>query len=373
MKRILICTICAFLAVGLAAQEPAIKVIQNGNVGIGKSDPETKLDVDGNVKVSLNKYLVAKRTDGRIHQMLGMDGFNSVVFNRSSLTQGMPSSLLFGIGSGRVFDMRNGQNIPVFRLIEATGNVGIGTVNPDAKLTVNGDASKPGGGMWSVFNDSRVISDSRPFDHGLETVLQIEPIFFSYNDKLDLPQSAEYVGVEGAHMQELAPFMIKEASTSDSKGRSLDTYLSYDGTALPYMLVNAVKEQQEIIDDQEARIAELEAKLDKILNAVETGVQLNPTEQTEVNLSADGLSKLEQNRPNPFSGSTLISYEIDADANKAAIEIMNTNGILLKTVPLNHKGEGQLKVNASDLPAGAYYYQLRVDGQLVGSKKMIVN
>jgi len=37
-------------------------------------------------------------------------------------------------------------------------------------------------------------------------------------------------------------------------------YLTYDGTALTYMLINSVKEQQELIRKLERRIEELEKR-----------------------------------------------------------------------------------------------------------------
>jgi len=37
------------------------------------------------------------------------------------------------------------------------GNVGIGTSAPTDKLSVNGTASKPGGGTWAVFSDDWIV------------------------------------------------------------------------------------------------------------------------------------------------------------------------------------------------------------------------
>ena len=39
-------------------------------------------------------------------------------------------------------------------MIATNGEVGIGTTSPDALLTVNGTADKPGGGSWSTFSDA---------------------------------------------------------------------------------------------------------------------------------------------------------------------------------------------------------------------------
>src|ERR1051326_5850307 len=47
------------------------------------------------------------------------------------------------------------------------GRLGIGTTAPDSPLTVNGNASKPGGGSWNVFSDIRLKNVKGKFNTGL--------------------------------------------------------------------------------------------------------------------------------------------------------------------------------------------------------------
>src|SRR5205807_1622330 len=58
-------------------------------------------------------------------------------------------------------------------LVRGDGNVGIGTGAPDAKLTVNGSADKPGGGSWAVFSDERLKNIKGRFTPGLKAVMQL--------------------------------------------------------------------------------------------------------------------------------------------------------------------------------------------------------
>jgi len=51
----------------------------------------------------------------------------------------------------------------VFIDVAPNGRVGIGTNAPDQMLSVNGGASKSGGGSWSVFSDERLKNIKGPF------------------------------------------------------------------------------------------------------------------------------------------------------------------------------------------------------------------
>jgi len=78
-------------------------------------------------------------------------------------------------------------------LIRASGGVGIGANNPDAMLTVNGTADKPGGGSWTVFSDARLKKNIEPLTGALNRLLELRAVTFEYKD----PQSIhELPGVQ---------------------------------------------------------------------------------------------------------------------------------------------------------------------------------
>lgn len=62
-----------------------------------------------------------------------------------------------------------------------SGRVGINTTAPDATLSVNGTASKPGGGSWAAFCDPRLKHDVRPMTGTLDTLLTLHGYTFEYN------------------------------------------------------------------------------------------------------------------------------------------------------------------------------------------------
>jgi hypothetical protein len=82
--------------------------------------------------------------------------------------------------------------------------------------------------------------------------------------------------------------------------------------------------------------------------------------------------EVKQNQPNPFTGSTTVNYTLNNSANVAVV-IYNVAGAKVMSINEGMKAAGShsLRINASDLQAGVYYYTFTADGYTV-TKKMIV-
>jgi hypothetical protein len=142
---------------------------------------------------------------------------------------------------------------PVPRMrITGAGNVGIGTGAPAFLLEVNGAAAKPGGGAWAVSSDARLKQDVKPYTDGLDRLMRIRPVTFRYNERSGHDTKPEYVGVLAQELKEVAPYMVGTFEKDSTE------YLNVDNSALIYMLVNAVKEQQTEIALLKQRIAVFE-------------------------------------------------------------------------------------------------------------------
>lgn len=81
---------------------------------------------------------------------------------------------------------------------------------------------------------------------------------------------------------------------------------------------------------------------------------------------------LEQNFPNPFNPSTIISYSIP-EASNVKLSVFNTLGQQVKIVENVYKNAGNYKItlNASDLNSGIYFYKIEA-GQFSQIRKMIL-
>lgn len=93
--------------------------------------------------------------------------------------------------------------------------------------------------------------------------------------------------------------------------------------------------------------------------------------QSEIEASL-GAAKLYQNAPNPWSSETVIRYKLPQNVATACIYIYDMQGLQLKSIPAEGRGESRVVLTARDLKAGMYLYALVADGQLIDSKQMIL-
>ncbi len=85
------------------------------------------------------------------------------------------------------------------------------------------------------------------------------------------------------------------------------------------------------------------------------------------------LVKMSQNKPNPFSESSVISLNIPDNVKQALIYIFDMNGKQVKTIEIPERGKTDITVHASDLNSGMYIYSLATDGDVCVTRKMIVS
>jgi len=84
-------------------------------------------------------------------------------------------------------------------------------------------------------------------------------------------------------------------------------------------------------------------------------------------------AKLEQNVPNPFSGSSSISYYIPSGFYAAQLMITDMTGRTLKTYTIAQSGYGRQIIYNTELASGMYQYSLLIDGKLIDTKKMVLS
>ena len=82
--------------------------------------------------------------------------------------------------------------------------------------------------------------------------------------------------------------------------------------------------------------------------------------------------RMDQNKPNPFSESTVITLNIPKDTKTATIFIYDLSGKQVKSIPVSERGKTDITVYARDLSAGMYIYSLVVDGQVKVTRRMMV-
>jgi hypothetical protein len=143
-----------------------------------------------------------------------------------------------------------------------SGRVGIGTSMPDQTLSLGvGTASKPGGGSWAVFSDERLKNIKGRFTSGLNAVMQLQPIRYEYkpNNALDIKSEGESVGFSAQAVQKIIP----EAVIKDNKG-----YLLVNNDPIMWTMLNAIKEQQSQIENQQRALTQQQRQIESLKKLV---------------------------------------------------------------------------------------------------------
>ncbi|MGZ6416659.1 MAG: tail fiber domain-containing protein, partial [Bacteroidia bacterium] len=176
--------------------------------------------------------------------------------------------------------------------LTAAGNVGIGVTAPSFQFQVaTNSAGKPTSNTWTVVSDGRLKKDVKPYESGLNDLMQINPVWFTYTGEAGMPQETG-VGVIAQDLQKIAPYMIKPWTYKDSKGGSSTEYLGVDNGAMTYMLINSVKQQQQQIEDLKKQLtespsAQQQQQIDDLKKQLED-------QQKQMQLLLDKMSQLEK-------------------------------------------------------------------------------
>lgn len=119
------------------------------------------------------------------------------------------------------------------------------------------------------------------------------------------------------------------------------------------------------INELKNEIAELKGTSPRKAKAQPTAI--------EETVSDVDMVRMDQNKPNPFSESTVITLNIPSNAQAANIFIYDMSGKQVQSLPVSERGETNITVYAADLSAGMYIYTLVVDSKVAVTRRMIVS
>lgn len=263
-------------------------MLANGNLGIGVVPSSYKFHVEGNSfmngALTINHELKAAGASGL--KFTSDDGISRMrindagkVYIGNNLPQDFSTSALdveggnifftegygvLSIGSNisAGFDTDIGGELQLMAggtrhlYIKSTGLVGVGVNDPGVKFQVgsNGDGTIARANSWSTFSDARFKHNVTPIHSALSTLLLLRGTRFEWNES-----QMKDIGFIAQEVEKVLPEIVQ---TSE------DGYKSVDYARINAVLVEAVKEQQTIIDDQEKRIKALEEKIEKIMSTI---------------------------------------------------------------------------------------------------------
>ena len=212
------------------APTSSIDISADGDVGIGTASPAAQL----HVLETANNSFAAELEQTNATASNGL-------FIKTQTTSSSDAALLVTSNAGATIVLSARNN----------GRVGIGTSAPDQVFSVNGDASKTGGGSWQIFSDERLKTIKGRFNTGLKAVMQLQPLRYEYrrNNALNLKSEGEQVGFAAQTLQKIIPEAV---SRSDSG------FLMVNNDPILWTMLNAIKEQQQEIAELKAQVKKLQ-------------------------------------------------------------------------------------------------------------------
>ena len=162
----------------------------------------------------------------------------------------------FAVGNGTSDGSRaNAMNV------DSLGRMGLGVTSPSSQLQLSlNSASKPTSTLWTVVSDERIKENIRPYEKGLDEILQIETKVFDYNGKAGYPKTKDNIGVIAQEIQSVFPETINTFEAKLNEEDESETELfNFDGHALTYALINSVKELSAKIEELQEEINILKA------------------------------------------------------------------------------------------------------------------
>jgi len=265
-------------------------------------------------------------------------------------------------------------------LISETGRIAVGTVgdcmrhtttNDNTFLIVDGAALKYGDAFWESASDQNLKKNINPLQKSLDKFLGIN--FYDYQYK---KTNQTRYGIMAQEMEDIFPHSMGKLIEEDGT-----EYLTFNPNNLFYTGLKATQEIGEMALAQEIKIEELEkenASLKSEIEAIKEALKNNGIEIAQDDDSRsykEEVPHLLQNKPNPFGETTNIPYFLTKNIEKALILIYDANGKVVEKHKLPVKqGAANLELSLmkNKVSKGVYSYSLIVDGNLVDTKKMLV-
>ncbi len=370
-----------------------------GNLGIGTTAPDARVHASLDVtplsipiiyrgmKSDVQSIATIPSGGGSFHTLIGVEGIATGINSEAWSTgvHGVSQDAGQNIGgdflaTGNVSGcINNHYGVRAEANVNGSTNYGIwasasNACNVNYAGWFNGNVIKTGSDNFT--SDRKLKTDIKPLDNSLEKIKLLNPCSYIFKKdeefkNLNLPQGKQ-MGLIAQELAEVFPELVNENPANkreNNKGELVEytpSFKSVQYVSLIPVLISGIKEQQQLIENQNKKIADLEEKI----NVLSENKTNNATSINQLNSAADGFS-LDQNIPNPFSQETVINYILPQQIKNASLIVYDLSGKQLTSFPLELNAKS-ITITSDKLSAGIYIYSVMADGKIMDSKRMVV-
>jgi hypothetical protein len=303
-----------------------LKVLNNGNVGVGTLTPLYRFNVVGDYGLfsNITGYPTSSALIrcNSVYSSVTTPDFTWWGNDQTGLYHPGANSMGIAIGGTQAAEIDN-YNFNVYPMLWAYGG-------------------------FTVGSDKRFKKNVQPLEHALDKILKLDGKSYSFAQE-EFKEKKFPSGTTFGFIAQEVKEIIPEVVRTDAHG-----YYGVDYIALIPYLVESIKEQNK-------KIEELSSKLESQNNAA-----INPSGANE------SIPKLYQNNPNPFSQTTEIKCFIPSKSESAQLFIYDMQGTQIKKLSITNEGENVLTLKANEFKAGMYMYSLILNGKEIDTKRMIL-
>ena len=223
-------------------------------------------------------------------------------------------------------------------------------------------------GIWLLeYSDSAIKENIQPLHDCLNRLKQVECVQYTLKqdfisdmplDKRGAYSQPEY-GFIAQNLQDVFP----EAVVSDTSG-----YLSVKYTRMIPVLVEAIKEQQKIIDSLRYRLDEMDQSIE---GQLDTGYEAKGKKSHQLTPQETRIAAY-QNIPNPADGTTTISGYIPYEIKNAVLYVYDVQGNMKYKATIIERGDFSVMLKGGKVKPGIYFYVVLGDDQVSETKQMII-
>ncbi len=254
----------------------------------------------------------------------------------------------------------------------AIGYLTLANASNQARIGNSFTTSIGGQVSWSVLSDRRFKKNIRNNIPGLDFINELRPVSYEIDveafnnfqglDTVELftTDHKESIATTGLVAQEVEK-LVKEKNYAfygiETPKNNTDHYaIRYSEFVVP--LVKALQELKTIIDDQRKEIDELSTS---IINSSAGNTSQN----------SNG-ARLFQNHPDSYMSATTIEMFLPQDISRAELVIVDMNGKIHKTIPVNERDNTSIIIEGGTLKSGDYICALIIDESTAQSKRLIL-